>query len=152
MLEVGFTAGRIRDPDRSDWSGKAARPLFWSAWYPTNDAGGAPSLIENASQSLFIPDVSIKNAVPASGMPAFPVLLLSHGTGGTAASLAWLARGLARRGFFVIGVDHHGNTGSEPYRPEGFLCWWERARDLTVILDYHASGPFAGRLDLDRFS
>ncbi|SFB63381.1 hypothetical protein SAMN03159496_06226 [Rhizobium sp. NFR07] len=77
MLEVGFTAGRIRDPDRSDWSGKAARPLFWSAWYPTDDAGGAPSLFENASQSIFIPDVSINNAVPASGMPAFPVLLFS---------------------------------------------------------------------------
>ncbi|MBB4010331.1 alpha/beta hydrolase [Allorhizobium taibaishanense] len=30
---------------------------------------------------------------------------------------------------------HHGNTGSEPYRAEGFLCLWERAADFTAILN-----------------
>lgn len=53
----------------------------------------------------------------------FPVVLLSHGTGGTAASLGWLAHGLAAAGYVVLGVDHHGNTASEPYRAEGFLSW-----------------------------
>lgn len=81
----------------------------------------------------------------------FPVVLLSHGTGGTAASLGWLAHGLAAAGYVVLGVDHHGNTASEPYRAEGFLCWWERPRDLTVTLDTLAgTGPFVGRLDLRR--
>ena len=29
------------------------------------------------------------------------------------------------------------------------MCWWERARDLTTILDWASDdGPFAGRLDL----
>jgi predicted dienelactone hydrolase len=31
-------------------------------------------------------------------------------------------------------VNHHGHTGSEPYRAEGFICLWERADDLTAIL------------------
>lgn len=79
----------------------------------------------------------------------FPVVLISHGTGGSASGLGWLAAFLARQGCVVLGVDHHGNTGVEAYRPEGFLCWWERARDLTVLLDrLSTQGPFAGRLDL----
>jgi predicted dienelactone hydrolase len=78
-------------------------------------------------------------------------VLLSHGTGGAAWHLEWLARDLARRGFIAVGVNHHGNTTSEPYRAEGFLCWWERARDLTVLLDNIETGAeFAERLDMDR--
>ncbi|MDP1700372.1 MAG: hypothetical protein Q8L53_05330 [Aestuariivirga sp.] len=81
----------------------------------------------------------------------WPVVLLSHGTGGTAQGLCWLGTRLAAKGFISIGVSHHGNTAAEPYLPEGFLCWWERARDLTIILDLLATrGPFADRLDLDR--
>jgi predicted dienelactone hydrolase len=81
----------------------------------------------------------------------WPVVLVSHGTGGTATGLGWLGCRLAAAGFVAIGVNHHGNTGLEPYRAEGFLCWWERARDLSVILDtLAADGPFAGRLDMSR--
>ena len=77
--------------------------------------------------------------------------MLSHGTGGAALHLEWLARDLARRGFIAVGVNHHGDTIAEPYRAEGFLCWWERARDLTVLLDdILARGEFAERVDADR--
>jgi len=81
----------------------------------------------------------------------FPVVLLSHGTGGSPESLGWLACLLAGAGHVVIGAHHHGNTGSDPYRAEGFLCWWERAADLSTLLDrLHGEGPFAGRLDTGR--
>ncbi len=150
MYEVGFATGTIGDPDRPDWDGKAARPLAWSAWYPAGNSAGYPADVAEPAPALFRFDRTARNAGLAADRQAYPVVLLSHGTGGTAGSLAWLAHGLARQGFFVIGIDHHGNTGSEPYRPEGFLCWWERARDLTVVLDDHARGAFAGRLDLDR--
>ncbi|MGL5011466.1 MAG: alpha/beta hydrolase family protein, partial [Paracoccaceae bacterium] len=61
------------------------------------------------------------------------------------------ARGLAEAGYVVIGAHHHGNTAREPDRPEGFLCWWERAHDLSVLLSRLSSaGFFAGRLDLGR--
>jgi len=82
---------------------------------------------------------------------ALPVLLVSHGTGGSARDIGWLGRRLAAAGFAVMGVDHHGNTINEEYRPEGFLCWWERPRDLSVVLDILSrTDPFSGRLDLDR--
>ena len=66
-------------------------------------------------------------------------------------SQGWLARDLAKRGFIAIGINHHGNTATEPYRAEGFICWWERARDLTVLLDHMAvHGEFTDRIDIDQ--
>jgi predicted dienelactone hydrolase len=82
-----------------------------------------------------------------------PVVLLSHGTGGSPEGMGWLARALAQSGHLVIGAHHHGNTASERYRPEGFLCWWERAADLSALLTILSEqGPFAGRLNLGRVS
>jgi predicted dienelactone hydrolase len=48
--------------------------------------------------------------------------------------MEWLAHRLAQRGYIALAVDHHGHTGSEPYRAEGFLCLWERARDLSALI------------------
>lgn len=49
--------------------------------------------------------------------------------------MEWLGHGLARRGFVALAVSHHGNSAIERYRLEGFACLWERARDLTCMLD-----------------
>lgn len=46
-----------------------------------------------------------------------------------------MARTSRRRPAVALGIDHHGHTGSEPYRAEGFLCLWERAADLTALLN-----------------
>ncbi|WP_321377585.1 alpha/beta hydrolase [Rhizobium sp.] len=151
MFEVGFTTGKVEDSGRSNWDGDGPRPLAWSAWYPTEDTATKAAISEGSARSFFLTAEVVSDAHLASRQETYPVVLLSHGTGGTAAGLAWLSWRLAKAGFVVIGVDHHGNTASEQYRPEGFLCWWERARDLTVLLDHHTvEGQFAGRLDLDR--
>lgn len=65
-----------------------------------------------------------------------PVVLLSHGTGGAAEDLDWLARPLNDAGFLVASVDHHGNTYNEDYLVEGFTFAWERPRDLSFLLDH----------------
>jgi predicted dienelactone hydrolase len=90
-----------------------------------------------------------ENAELSGDQVKWPVVLLSHGTGGTAQGLGWLGRRLASKGFICIGVSHHGNTAIEPYLAEGFLCFWERASDLTTILDLlNQNGLLAGRLDM----
>ncbi|AXS38941.1 hypothetical protein [Breoghania sp. L-A4] len=150
MFNVGFTAGKATDENRSDWSGNAARPIAWSAWYPTRDSAEQPTASSLTEATPFLPEPIARDAGLADDQPAFPVVLMSHGTGGTAAGLSWLAQRLAQQGHIVIGANHHGNTATEPYRAEGFLCWWERARDLTVLMDHHAAGPFSGRIDFDR--
>jgi Platelet-activating factor acetylhydrolase, isoform II len=84
---------------------------------------------------------------PAAG--PFPLITLSHGTGGSAQIMAWLARALASRGYIVAGVDHPGNNAMEEYTAEGFLLWWERARDLTTVIDMLFRDRQFGRL-IDR--
>lgn len=105
------------DSRRPSWDGKGPRPVHWTLW------------------------------APSSAPTDLPVVLLSHGTGGSAASLSWFANGLAELGYAVLAVDHHGNTAVEDYHPAGFVCWWERMADLKVILSYHLKrGPFIRRL------
>ncbi|MCR9254978.1 MAG: dienelactone hydrolase [Alphaproteobacteria bacterium] len=122
---MGFSVTRdvCFDPERPNWDGDGPRPVSWVLWPP--EAVREP----------------------------FPLVLLSHGTGGGADGLAWLGEALSTAGYAVLAVNHHGNTIVEPYRAEGFLAWWERPRDLTVALGYHLTdGPLAGRIDRTRIS
>jgi predicted dienelactone hydrolase len=146
---AGYREGLLSDPRRTNWQGDANRPLNWSCWYP---AGSQAPLAEQVAgppntpaftNGLVAPDAALND----SGAP-YPLVLLSHGTGGSALSLGWLGAGLARHGFVVLGVNHHGNTAREPYLPEGFICWWERMRDLSFLLDWIEVGNlFRGRID-----
>jgi len=90
---------------------------------------------------------------PDSAGPA-PLVLLSHGTGGAVEDLSWLAEALAARGYAVAGVDHHGNTSVEPYVAEAFAWWWDRPRDLSVVLDHLSADPGidVGRVGVAGFS
>ena len=152
-FKVGFRQGELKDHRRRNWSGDGPRPINWSAWYPAADEAVEATMLVPAATPMFIMGAVAQEATTNDSRAEYPVVLLSHGTGGSASSLGWLARRMAAEGFIVVGVDHHGNTASEPYRAEGFLCWWERPRDLAQALNALAeTGPFAGRLDLDRVS
>ena len=130
---VGFVAGKSFDNERPSWDGSGPRPLKWAAWYPAVDQ----AKVDLQSRSCrFLDEPVARNAAAHGDAGRYPVVLLSHGTGGVAAGLEWLGRRLAQEGFVTLGVNHHGNTGSEPYRAEGFLCLWERARDLSVLLEH----------------
>ena len=151
MMPAGFRSGLVQDASRTDWDGAGPRPISWAAWYPaTDNATTAPMRVGGPAEPWF--DIgAVARDAPLSERPAkCPVVLASHGTGGTAVSLGWLGRRLAEHGIVMLAVNHHGNTAVEPCRPEGFLCWWERARDLTILLEHVAAdGPLAGRLALD---
>ena len=71
---------------------------------------------------------------PPPGAPR-PAVLVSHGSGGAAAAMAWLTEPLAAAGFLVLAFDHHGNNFVDGYVAEGFGRWWERPLDATVVLD-----------------
>lgn len=151
-MPVGIRQGRLEDTARPNWDGSGPRPLSWAAWYPaSDDVSEREHFISPTADSRFAIGPAARDAPLNPTRRRYPIALLSHGTGGTVMHLEWLARDLARRGFIAIGVDHHGNNSAEPYRAEGFLCWWERARDLTVLLDcIEASGAFSGRVELDQ--
>jgi predicted dienelactone hydrolase len=151
-MRVGFRHGRSEDKARPNWDGDGPRPLTWVAWYPASDDAVEEELFSGSSPApWFAFGTAARNAPMPAAPRRYPVVLLSHGTGGAGLGLEWLGRRLAQRGFVAIAINHHGNTGTEPYRPEGFLCLWERARDLTVLLDHmEGHAEFADRLDFDR--
>ncbi len=150
-MSVGFEEGYLEDTSRPNWDGDGPRPLTWAAWYPaSDDAVEREHFLGPASAPWFTIGLSARDAPLLSTRYRYPVVVLSHGTGGNVWSLGWLGRRLAQHGFVAVGVNHHGNTTREPYRAEGFLCWWERARDLTVLLDQIATqSKFSNRLDMD---
>ncbi len=63
------------------------------------------------------------------------LVVVSHGSGGAPTDLAWLAESLSTQGFLVAAVEHHGNN-SRDHLLEGGSFWWERAPDLSVVVDH----------------
>ena len=66
--------------------------------------------------------------------------------------MAWLAETLASNGYIVAAVNHHGNTAAESsYQLQGFILWWERARDISVLIDKVLADPqFGTHIDPSR--
>ena len=66
--------------------------------------------------------------------------------------MMWLGYYLAAHGYIVAAVNHHGNTAAEQQRAaQGFLLYWERPRDLTVVLDKLLADPvFGAHIDRNR--
>jgi predicted dienelactone hydrolase len=61
---------------------------------------------------------------------------------------------LARRGYFVLGVSHFGESpvfGQDSVDPASVARFGDRTRDLNYSLDYFVSrSRYAGQVDLDR--
>ena len=89
---------------------------------------------------------------PPVSLAGAPVLVLSHGTGGSAAELDWLAGPLVEAGFTVAAPDHHGNNYIDGYAAAGFACLWDRPLDLSFILDYLAAREDIGAVGAAGFS
>jgi predicted dienelactone hydrolase len=111
MLAVGneafassaFEAGqslRVFHPAQHarNWRGAKTEALITTVWYPVSaDKGVAekPFLIGEPEHPLFEAGSSVADALIASVPGKFPVVMLSHGTGGSAIQLAWLGTVLA---------------------------------------------------------
>jgi predicted dienelactone hydrolase len=117
-MPVGFRQGRFNDTTRPNWDGNGPRPLSWTAWYPASNEASEHELVASpATTPWFAIGPAARDAPINPARQRNPVVLLSHGTGGTVMHLEWLARDLAQRGFIAIGVDHHGNTTRRPANP-----------------------------------
>lgn len=133
---LGLSELRLHDEQRLHWSAPGPRPLHTLLWYPA-EAG----LVAQPWQGLpFVLAPVARGAAPLAQQ--LPLVLLSHGTGGSAVAMGWLAEALAAQGYLVAAPNHHGNTAAEAtYRPEAFLSWTDRPRDLTVLLDRLLASP-----------
>lgn len=149
---VGFVRLEYRDPDRRSWSGTAPRPLVTYVWYPAKPGSKMQTLRVPPDRPIFIGGDAAPQADFAEGEERYPLIVMSHGTGGAGMQLMWLGRELAEQGFIAVAVDHHGNTAAEnSFDPRGFRLPWERARDLTVVTNLILDDPkFGPRIDASR--
>ena len=118
-------------------------------WYP---AAGTEREVDigPASDPIFIAG-RVAARAPFADAARHPLILASHGFGGTARQLTWLGAPLARHGFIVAAVDHPGTNGIDGVTPEGAYAPWERAGDLKAALDFLLADPMlASHIDARR--
>ena len=106
------------------------QPLELHIWYPATEDGTPQSIGKNA---VF---VGVDVAINASVVDApHPLVLLSHGSGGNAVNIAWIASYLAKQGMVVIATNHPGTTSRDSI-PQETVKIWQRPDDLSAILDH----------------
>ncbi|MFM0502546.1 alpha/beta hydrolase family protein [Paraburkholderia caffeinilytica] len=134
------------------WRGAQTQALVTTIWYPADLTSPEVTHDIGAHGHPFFHGHPAAVDAPLSGARAkYPLLVLSHGTGGTADSLDWLAAALAAQGYIVAGANHPGNSAMEPMTRDGFMLWWERATDASEVLDGVLADPMMGpHVDRDR--
>jgi predicted dienelactone hydrolase len=110
-------------------------------------------------------DIPVRVYLPANGKPE-PVVLFSHGLGGSRSGSKFLGEHWAARGYVAVFVQHPGSDDAvwkdaEPEERMGALReaaslenFLLRVKDVTAVLDqleaWNKSGALAGRMDLKK--
>ncbi len=140
--KAGLVTREITPAVHRNWRGAADHAFHVTVWYPASASSiETPQIIGPPDKPLFEAGSAAPHAAFAPSLEPYPLILLSHGTGGSALQLAWLGTALARAGFIAAAVDHPGNNAVTGSTPEGFLLWWERATDLSEVLDGLLADP-----------
>jgi predicted dienelactone hydrolase len=149
---VGFSPRQFSVPEDFNWRGSDDRTLSGVVWYPGDGSGDEKEqLIGPPNAPLFSAGRATKDATLAPTFNKLPLIALSHGTGGSALQMAWLGTYLASRGYIVAAVNHPGDNALTGYTTEGFVEGWERAKDITAVINDMLADPrFGSKIDPDR--
>ncbi|NYH27875.1 alpha/beta hydrolase family protein [Paraburkholderia bryophila] len=149
---VGETVRIIHPPVTRNWRGAATEALVTRIWYPVDPSvPEQPHDVGAPGDPLFVGHPIADGAPLSTARAKYPLLVLSHGTGGSVDSLDWLGAALAAHGYIVAGANHPGNNELEPLTRDGFMLWWERATDASEVLDGVLADPKLGaHVDRDR--
>jgi predicted dienelactone hydrolase len=123
-----------------------------TVWYPAAKGAEATSLsIGDPTSPLFTVGAAAADVPILPSSAKRPVVLLSHGFGGSARMMGWFGTAMAEAGYVVISVDHPGNNGVDTMTVPGAILPWERAEDLKQALKAVGEDPVLGpHLDLTR--
>lgn len=126
---------------------ESGRPLSAMVWYPSEVAAEAAKVGENA---VFYGISAVRNAAPKTG--THPLVVLSHGYGGSWRNLNWLAGELVAKGYVVAAPSHPGTTSMDR-RIEEAGRLWERPRDVSRVIDaLSEDASVAGDIDENRIA
>ena len=135
---VGAQSKTVHDAGRD-------REISFEILYPAADQAAV-----TAERHVWIYDLPIARDAPAQDEEAHPVLLTSHGTGGSRWDFFWLAEQAVAAGFIVISVEHPGDNWTDR-APLSSLQVWERPRDLSYVLTALLEDPnWGSRIDAEQ--
>jgi predicted dienelactone hydrolase len=152
LHKVGFAQRSITVEQPYDWRDAKVHALSATIWYPAGSSAAEElQWIGPPANPLFAAGRAARDGALISAPARLPLILLSHGTGGAAMQMAWLATVLAAHSYVAVAVNHPGNNALEGYTARGFATWWERARDLSAIADAILKDPmFGSRINAKR--
>ncbi|MFK7805648.1 MAG: alpha/beta hydrolase family protein [Anaerolineae bacterium] len=140
---VGLLDKTVQDTSRN-------RELNFYAWYPTDATENVTMHMDNAVFQGFsaILDAPIKGAEDGK----YPLIVMSHGSGGNRGNQGWLAPELARQGAIVVAANHPGSTSMDSAASTNILVW-NRPQDITFLIDSVLADPqLAPMIDTDRIA
>lgn len=147
-----FTAGERRLATRSPTA--AARhdgdaTLRLIIWYPASKPE-TQVIVGPPGSPIFIAGAVARDA-PFADVARHPLILLSHGFGGSARQMTWLGAALARHGYVAVAVDHPGANSIDGVSDAGAYAPWAQATDLRAAPDFALGQPeLAPHIDRDR--
>jgi predicted dienelactone hydrolase len=148
--KIGMTFRRFIPKEPYNWRGAQTHALTTVVWYPA-DPSAHEQAVEIPGLDIFELGTAARDAKMATSPAGFPLIVISHGTGGSGLGMAWLGEALAKQGYIAAAVNHPGNNATEPYTVEGFALRWERTRDLSeVITGMLADSEFGSHIDPNR--
>lgn len=109
------------------------RPLLADVYYPVGEGRAC-----RAPASPMVMAERAYDAPPLKTPSPYPLIVLSHGYGGSREHLSWIAEGLSMQGFVVASLEHYGNTAHFD-TPRIALQRWIRPLDVTAFLDQFLS-------------
>jgi predicted dienelactone hydrolase len=117
---VGYSHAMVEDPE--------GQPIEIGIWYPSEAPTSASRL------ELFEQTVAQGGAVLPGG--PLPLVVFSHGTGGSYAGHYDTAIALAQAGYVVAALTHTGDNYRDQSRA---LAIWDRPRQVSLVIDFMLS-------------
>lgn len=189
---VGVVTMQLDDKARVDPELNVPRPLRTEIWYPAVDAARnmpknkysdfvsgintVPGALDavNAQLNMYKPgltvaelektykNVAVRDVQVRDGK--WPLVVFSHGSGGTRVGYVFLTEFLASHGFIVMAADHIGNSNYTIVNnmvvksggPRGQASSTDRPKDVSFLIDAMTAmnaktgDRFNGHVDLDR--
>lgn len=123
------------------------RPLRVAIWYPANNQ---TQTMSSGDDPIFFGITVVRDGEPTSD--EHPLVVLSHGYGGSWRNLSWLANELTQQGYIVAAPNHPGTTVFNKDIAQATKLW-ERPHDLSRVIDaISQNSELGGKVDMERIA
>jgi predicted dienelactone hydrolase len=135
---VGVRTLSIADSDGATFDARV--------WYQTTE--GVPQTI--AATAVRTGYEAVPDG-PLAQDAAAPLVILVHGTAGSADTLAWVAVDLVARGAIVVAANHPASAGGDPNR-RSILDVWSQPEDVRRMISQLLASDWSAHIDPDRIA